>query len=189
MSSKVTVLLTVPHGTGCTEYQYNSHPCDSDAELMARDLQAAIKAQGLDYSSILVSETPRSRVDMNRIVGRDTSYRRHLSSLIKDKLQGHSVWVIDVHSYPPEHHWDSRNLDFYVLDTQSSGQTTSYVSALESLMGGDIGVISGGENDIMNTSRELGARSFLIETKEGIHPGYRRDVANRIVQFISSNKF
>lgn len=199
-SLKLCIIITVPHASGCGEYLSNNlHPCDSAALKLADWFVEAVKNYKLiQLKGPYVSSTPRDLEgnDMNRKESRSTEYRQHLRRVTKKAIKEYEkVWVIDVHSFPPDFRYPTKNdVDFVVLDTRNHGPKTDYVNNMISTLQKkkisveDIeGAHSTGDetNDIMDTSRSLGANSFLIEAKEGISNEEMKRTANEIISFIN----
>jgi predicted N-formylglutamate amidohydrolase len=197
-NSNLFIIVTVPHASGCDEFDFNPHPCDYYATKMAREIANASRSAGLDLEGPLVATIPRSTSDMNRKESRNSPFRKHIIDVIKQKIaEKKNVWVIDTHSFPSDYKYNTKqkNVDFVVLDTRDSGNSTPYVVELinymtsspneiviEDVRGSD----STGQqtNDIMDTSRKLLAKSFLIETREQISDSIMKIAAKKLIQFI-----
>lgn len=214
MSKPKFVILTVPHANGCDPTGRN-HICDYNAESMADSIADAFDMKKIRHSDPFVARVGRTEIgpnglpmDMNRKWTRDTRYRKDITNSINSALQeGYDVWVIDVHSFPPDYtpFTKGKKRDFVILDTmdykEGEAHVTPYVKELVDYMtdhGSLIvymegshphpGVLIEGTNDIMDTSRYFGAKSFLIETNEIIDKERMTLASDSIVEFIRQYK-
>ena len=196
---KPFVIITVPHAAGCGSPSSHkiSHPCDRYGPILADTLANSLKEKNVEHR-VFKSQVPRDKIrsdgrgnsDMNRKWNRDTEYRKMIAKEITDRIsQGYRVWVIDCHSFPPgSEHYGPDDSDFVILDTRDGeyNLVTSYVyDFLQKIRNEDSTIRIKSlpatdpweeeTDDIMDTSRELGARSFLIEVREGtLHEKIKR---------------
>lgn len=212
------MIITVPHASGCDPTGL-SHICDYSAQAMATTLSKALTSKGIPHNDPFISLIGRRELrdnehsmDMNRKWNRDSPYRINIrDAILRAKMDGYLVWVIDVHSFPPEYKpfsgsekKEDQN-DFIVLDTAYYEKEqvifTPYVERLVELMNTRSvktellegahphhGVNLEATNDIMDTSRALGAKSFLIEANESIKQKKMRDASEAIADFIKEYK-
>lgn len=188
----VSVLITIPHAT-CGSLI--GHSCDYSAKYLADEIEQEFQKVGINDVKKYEAKIPRSEIDMNRKESRNTKFREEIIEDIKSK-KGKKIWVLDIHSFPDnDFHTDS---DFVILDTRDGNyhKATSYVKKfVEYTKKNNLSVVDlpGADswneetNDIMDTSREKGAFSFLIEAKEGLKSNIVRKMAECIVNFIKNN--
>jgi len=185
------VLLTVPHAQGCDRLS-SRHPCDTLAEGLAQYLQQSCSGN----CEVLVGDIPRTVLDLNRKESRYTEYRQQIKKRIQYHMQrGEIVWVIDCHSFPQTYRWNQeQSTDFVILDTWLNNRPTVYVSQLTTFLQKqqvDILQLQGASpedndtNDIMDTSRQLGAYSFLLEVKEGLRRSRLQQISVLIIKWIT----
>lgn len=124
-----------------------------------------------DPNRIFLSDYPRSTVDLNRSVSRETTFRRSLSDLM-ERLHHENrspVLVIDMHSFP---HGSIDDNEIDLLDEYTTH--TDYVIRLEYLLrshGVHVGHYRGNGNDIMAEARSYGFISVLCGFNESLPPG------------------
>ena len=181
MINNICLIITVPHAISCNKIYLQDHPCDYYAEAMANIIKnEALKTKQFKEVWMIVTPKPRTHLlDMNRINSRSEQFRIDIYNKIKTSIKnGLNVWVLDSHSFPPDY-YPYNNAKFTILDTRygDPDNITIYVKkfidfakqhniSIQSIAGSDPW---GQEtNDIMDTSRELGAKSFLIETIESL---------------------
>lgn len=199
MSSNICLIITVPHALKCDK-KSKGHPCDSLSVAMANIIKSeAIKRAKFKEVWETISEKPRTyELDMNRINSRSEKFRVDIMKKIKDSIsRGIIVWVLDIHSFPPDY-YPYNDAKFTILDTRYGdyNNITSYVLkfiefshnkiSIQTLAGSD--PWSDQTNDIMDTSRELGAKSFLIETIENLTDTDGHLFANLLLDFILQYK-
>ena len=153
-----------------------SHPCDFAAP-GAADLFSSISGKRFGDVELFKADVPRTISDQNRPWGRGTDFRNRVeTSIVDGRAEGRSVYVIDVHSFPPDDaNWSE--YDVVVMDprpaylpgflTFRSEAATSLHETLEREFEA-VGYVPGSElNDVVVSSRDLGATSFLLEINEG----------------------
>lgn len=184
-----SVLITVPHASGC---KLTGHQCDYAALDFSQRVSKYCEKFGIKDVLIYEALTPRSEMDMNRKESRKSKYRKNIISDIKSKKG--IVWVVDCHSYPDDSF--GSGTDFVILDTRNGNykDVTYYVKKIINQAKSDgiyIKDMPGSDswqeetNDIMDTSRELGALSFLIEVKEGLNSETLDKMARCIAKVIA----
>lgn len=211
-SREYSAIITVPHAAGCEgekpDPKVYPPSCETNAEMMADMLRNALFQQKVYLYGIFHAEKPRSEIDLNNRAAIMTDYRLSIIYAIRKELSYRDVvWVIDVHSFSPEHrsHFTSGDSKFIIIDTWEDGKETDYVSrmveyinrpsSMGSSMGSRVEVIKGidptenGENDIMNTSRKYGARSFLIAVEEGLPQHVYYAMSLEIADFIRQDSY
>lgn len=144
----------------------------------------------LPDSHIFVSEYPRSTIDLNRFVSRETTFRRSLHDLFEDlhKLRPlhHSnyspVFVLDIHSFPPG------SIDDNEIDLLDEWTThTDYVLDLENFLrshGVYVGHYRGDGNDIMREARSYGFMSVLCEFNESLSHHRVNEITSLITEWL-----
>jgi predicted N-formylglutamate amidohydrolase len=191
------IILTVPHAQGC-DSATSRHPCDALAEGLARYLQQSCKNAAIE-SEVLVGVTPRANLDLNRKESRNTEYRKQINERIQYHQQrGDVVWVIDCHSFPQDYQWTAQQTtDFVILDTWLNNRPTAYVTTLTNFLQKrkvHVTQLRGAlpeddeTNDIMDTSRQLGAYSFLLEVKEGLETSTLQKMSVSLVAWLLTTR-
>ena len=198
-------IITVPHGHCLEEYSKNRHWCDLVAQSMANEIKTAIKTKQFEVE-LFVSDVDRHDEDMNRFHSRHTNWRQTITNLIYEKTEkGFDVWVLDIHSFPkddPASFGESTFtlLDSGYLDRNRNFSVTPYVEDIYNFLIAnkvDVQVVQGANpysitrdpynnNDIMDEAREMNARSFLLETNEGISPEEKITFARVLSNFFKN---
>lgn len=203
------VIITVPHSAGCKSYNPNEYPqsCDFFASVMADQLKLDLSSNQIYVFGIYDTSVPRIKLDLNRITARGSDYRRSIIESIKllqNLPRKKDVWVIDIHSISQENvpKLETTGMTthkFFVVDTLTDGKKTDYVLRLcdfvnrGSSESEKIHYLRGldeedpNTNDIMNTSRSAGAKSFMIIGVEGLTPEEYQSFFNEVADFIRSD--
>lgn len=199
------VIITVPHASGCDQTVFN-HYCDYYGEKVASVLSHAMRDVKVANEIPFVSTIGRRQTDMNRKWSRETEYRLSIDDAIGRAISlRYDVWVIDVHSFPPDYlpFSGSNNPDeqnkFIILDTriEKPNYVTPYVRdlvhelldkgiAIETMEGAHPhpNVLDEDTNDIMDSARTMGAKAFLIEANENTSNEVIAQTSKAIATFI-----
>jgi len=183
------VLLTVPHHQGCESF---THLCDAEASRLAMTLEKEFKAAGISVD-VMLGNIPRAIIDLNRIESRNTPFRHQIQRWVQ--MYRGPRWVIDCHSFPFDYEWSQEaDANFIILDTwPTETSPTLYVSnIIDKLRRNGVNVIGlrgaraedDQTNDIMDTARSAGARSFLLEMREGTSETTLQRFAREIVDVL-----
>ena len=167
------IIITVPHSV-CIDTI--DRDCDRRATTAARLLYRILIAKGCDVH-LHTSDLYRSETDANRLESRNTRWRKQLGELINTKLKTGPVFVIDVHSFPPEDGftgsykaymielWFRTNDKIYQGWSDSEKRVAKL--ALNSTLGDKTDILLGDwANDIMLTSNMAGANTVILEVNE-----------------------
>ncbi len=171
------VFLTVPHAKCPSGGLDRFHFCDKlapEAALCIHEESPSILNSKVKVLRPFFADTPRTVCDLNRrycdMDKREVDARNHLYRRgIRDFVIGYSrnvQFVLDVHSYPPDHEpW----MDYTLVVLDDGFSAASYSVDLAKFMN-DAGVRTllqrGRDNDIHVEMRELGKKSVLLEFNE-----------------------
>ena len=162
MSSK-RIAISAPHGL-CPHSQVRA--CDRVAATAAQMLY-----DRLDNTKLLTADMYRQDMDLNRDVSLQTPYRVELRRLLQ-----WADYVVDVHSFPPEH----SDLECYLLApaTPVPNSNRRIYKALVAC-GVAVGVFQGSdENSIMEEAARLGKPCTLIEFNESLSVARLRTIVS-----------
>ncbi len=169
------IVITVPHAPCPERIPEGSHPCDLASPGAANLLHSVSRRHFRDVE-LLEADVPRTIADQNRPWGRGTQFRNRVATLVVDgRSAGRSVYVIDVHSFPSnEKGWNE--YDVVVIDPRPDYAPSFVTFRSDATMdlyeflrdeGKDVEYVPGSQlNDIVVTSRDMGATSFLLEISE-----------------------
>lgn len=99
-NGKQLIILTTPHEK-CPNYKH-THLCDFFAIKLANQLLESLKDETTEVM-LFSGNINRSVVDLNRIAGRNTEYRKNVKNTLLKKIKNSSfvTYVLDCHSFPP----------------------------------------------------------------------------------------
>lgn len=146
----MSVLLTVPHA-GCFD-QPQRH-CDLLARKAALNLQQMIPG-----SRIIIGETYRPHLDLNRDEALDDSFRLNIRQQTPSLL-------LDIHSFPRDDGFNSYDLVIIDEDPVTDYSRDLYRHLVKHLPY-NVGYFSGEGNSIVREARQRGIPAILIEYGE-----------------------
>lgn len=192
----MTFVLTVPHYV-CADGQWarRTHVCDPLAGEAADVLASRLREHGAEVVGPIKGDTPRMTADLNRRAGRETAWRKGVSSRIKAEAATATVCLVDVHSYDIRAKWnrwaDERgnpNPALVFLD----GRLTPGIAGVPELLMSKfspewrrlIEVGGSPENDIVATAATFGASSAVLvefdEERDATDPGWLHSAADAL---------
>lgn len=156
------VILTAPHVCLDTRGRLIDPGCDLNTDKYVMRLSDSI-----ENSTVILSRTPRKRLDNNRIEARNSNMRRRLRTVMKTY---HSFILFDIHSFT---HGGDFNLDVnpdIVLLYLNSGRrlTRMLLKNMARYNVSAVAIPGSTVNDIMMEALEYGAISALIEIRDSI---------------------
>lgn len=173
------IVLTVPHATNTRNQQCTVRDtCDSFALSGASILQTELELNGFQ-TELIVGNINRLELDLNRIGSRFSALFRQK---IRDATKEKDVFVLDVHSFPPDYQWSSGMENNNVIVLFDFEKDINNIVPIQRL--GGIKVVPGAQNDIMDEMLEKGIPSFLIEFNESGTVSLVRQVARRLIAFL-----
>ncbi len=93
----MSIIITAPHSACLKPALYRD--CDLRAAQSAGLLHDALSVV-CDDVTLLLSDTHRDKMDLNRAESRDTDWWRRLQKVIEEKAANGPVFVCDMHSFP-----------------------------------------------------------------------------------------
>lgn len=187
------VFLTVPHaectfsGTQSDDGNTDSHWCDLSAKSAAVAIANALTKRELVVVSF-VSDTHRRICDLNRTRCRDQGFRPQLTEATRRRRP---LVLLDVHSFPRDH---NSELDFYILvdylpnfhdeSVVASRLARSLVTFLKSHTNMRVEVLSGVNNDIVDTSMTAGIPALLLEFSEALGDKETGTIADAVADWM-----
>ncbi len=180
------VVVTVPHAQCPPIAIPTSHPCDLLAPQAARCLW--LKQEKIDVHRPFFGTIPRTECDLNRVQCRNTSYRKRVREFVLENQES-TVFVLDIHSYPPDtNEWTSYEL--VVLDDSTTKPRDYSFAFVDFMKDSGIPILlgKGKGNDILVEMRGLGQRSFLLEFNESLmnDPNRFREICDAIVLWLNT---
>lgn len=185
------VMITVPHAA-CIQ-DYPTRHCDRVAKEASEILKEQFVRQGLPrdhlFYHVNTFELRREDLDMNRTNARGTQWRQELREQAEKWMFKRYLWLLDVHSYPPEHKKIKNLVSYFLYDYDPYDD--QYSSKIDALFVEKM-VYPGQDNDIMDEMKQhYRARTILLEFSEIFDPvtmkmtrSHRQDVT-QICQTIS----
>jgi len=173
------IIITVTHAV-C--FSRTERDCDRRAAVAARMLHDILKAKKCDVV-LEISSSYREEVDSNRKDARDTLWRKQLNRTIREQQKLGKVFVLDIHSFPPDMPAMGHLKAYFVeLDMPSSlspgkryqgwsdaDKAWAWLAVKESIGETNSRVVLGdGHNDIMLTSSMTGASTVILEVNESL---------------------
>ena len=170
------IIITVPHAM-CRSSK--ERDCDGRAAVAAQILYNILKAKGCD-TLIEISGNYREEVDSNRKESRDTLCRKQLHRTIKEQQKLGKVFVLDMHSFPPDYPAMGHLKAYFIeMDFTTTGgrryqgwsdadKVWAQLAIQESLGEANARIVLGDlQNDIMLTSIIAGVSgTVLLEINE-----------------------
>ncbi len=187
-----SVIMTVPHAT-CPvrggEGQPLAHPCDTIAVRAAQSIYDSQRGVFF-YATVVAASTPRATCDLNRVACRNHPWRAHVRRVIVESLSADfgrkpTVFVLDVHSFPPDAEgWSAYEVVLLDDDPTPTAYTESLGRHLKRA-GVAVAIGRGRDNDIQDEARAAGHKSVLVEFNERLGRDARRltFIASQIAQW------
>ena len=168
-----SVIMTVPHATcpvrGGEGQPRAPHPCDTIAVRAAQSIYDSQRGVFF-YATVVAASTPRATCDLNRDACRNHPWRAHVRRVISEALsstgRNPTVFVLDVHSFPPDAEgWSAYEVVLLDDDPTPTAYTESLARRLKRA-GVAVAIGRGRDNDIQDEARAAGHKSVLVEFNE-----------------------
>ena len=156
------VILTAPHVCLDTRGRLIDPGCDLNTDKYVMHLSNTI-----ENSIVILSRTPRKRLDNNRREARNSNMRRRLRNVMKTY---HSFILFDIHSFTHGSDFNiDANPDIVLLYLNSGRRLTRMLLKNMARYNVSVVAIPGSTvNDIMMEASEYGVTSTLIEIRDSI---------------------
>jgi guanylate kinase len=182
-------LITVPHAAkpvGFTKrdrlLRFSRHLSDLEAPNLATKLQVDLEAGGDADVVLLMGDTPRNEVDLNRYESEQTEYEQSFTEALVN-----IDTMIDVHSYPKSHEkWNHVQVVLLAIDSDQhtilNQQLADFITAETDLR--TMVDIATEENYLLHRGLGAGKQAFLVEVLEGSHPSDISRLSEALAKFL-----
>lgn len=156
----MNILITAPHACSI---ENAAHVCDVGAHGVAQMLGVLLEAGDIHVSTILNPTTPRDRLDVNRVEGRNHPYRKAIYALLPTV-----DLLIDVHSFPRgEPRFEGNDVVVFNMPTTFDDEFVRrlYLGLLNQRVRALL-YDGSPENDTVASALEMGKMAVLLEFRE-----------------------
>lgn len=159
------VMITVPHAAIDSKSNWIEHCTDWSAVPFAIDIRDKLEVNGAN-TTLLLSNTHRTIVDMNRIAAAETEFHKYLDN----NIESYDI-LLDIHSFPDHYPaWKGYDIVLFTNDAEMPESTIEDTFDLaEHLTLHGLKVLidqADTRNYIQIKAGNLGLRSHLIEVNE-----------------------
>lgn len=178
---KSHVVLTVPHAVGSASRE--EHDRDFVAPQMADLIAESLRGPSC---ALIVGDVGRSVLDLNRCVSRNSPFRHRVRDAVdRARVLGCVPIVLDVHSFPPEHHKFSL-YSICVLSPDGKRPCARGLFRHLKNAGFSVGLYEHEIADIILEMGHLGTDGVLVEFAEAENSGVRWSIARSVAEFFES---